>query len=51
MLSGLCGIAIYTVGTSIQPVRGDLGFEIAEGCSGIRSLIAMISGVEDFTFV
>ncbi len=42
VLSGLCGIAIYTVGTSIRPVHGDWGFEIAEGCSGIRSLIAMI---------
>lgn len=42
VLSSLCGIAIYTVGTSIRPVRGDWGFEIAEGCSGIRSLIAMV---------
>ncbi len=42
VLSGLSGIAIYTVGTSIRPVNGDWGFEIAEGCSGIRSLIAMV---------
>ncbi|MBA2435773.1 MAG: exosortase/archaeosortase family protein [Chthoniobacterales bacterium] len=42
VLSGLCGVAIYTVGTSIRPVHGDWGFEIAEGCSGIRSLIAMV---------
>lgn len=42
VLSNLCGIAIYTVGTSIRPVHGDWGFEIAEGCSGIRSLIAMV---------
>ncbi len=42
VLSSLCGIAIYTVGTSIRPVHGDWGFEIAEGCSGIRSLIAMV---------
>lgn len=42
VLSSLCGIAIYTVGTSIRPVQGDWGFEIAEGCSGIRSLIAMV---------
>jgi exosortase len=41
-LSSLCGIPIYTVGTSIFPVHGNWGFEIAEGCSGIRSLIAMI---------
>ncbi len=42
VLSSLCGIGLYTVGTSIHPVHGDWGFEIAEGCSGIRSLIAMI---------
>ncbi|MGH8094360.1 MAG: exosortase/archaeosortase family protein [Chthoniobacterales bacterium] len=42
VLSSLCGIAIYTIGTSIRPVHGNWGFEIAEGCSGIRSLIAMI---------
>lgn len=42
VLSSLCGIAVYSVGTSIRPVHGDWGFEIAEGCSGIRSLIAMI---------
>ena len=42
VLSSLCGIAIYTVGTSIKPVHGDWGFDIAEGCSGIRSLIAMV---------
>ncbi len=41
-LSHLFGIAIYAVGTSIHPVSGDWGFDIAEGCSGIRSLIAMI---------
>ncbi|MDQ2868936.1 MAG: exosortase/archaeosortase family protein [Verrucomicrobiota bacterium] len=42
MLSSLCGIALYTVGTTIQPVNNAWGFDIAEGCSGIRSLIAMI---------
>jgi len=42
VLSSICGISIYTVGTSIRPVHGDWGFEIAEGCSGVRSLIAMI---------
>ena len=41
-LSHLFGIAIYAVGTSIHPVSGKWGFDIAEGCSGIRSLIAMI---------
>lgn len=42
VLSHLFGIAIYTIGTSVRPVSGDWGFEISEGCSGIRSLIAMI---------
>jgi exosortase len=42
VLSHLTGIAIYTIGTSIRPVSGDWGFDISEGCSGIRSLIAMI---------
>lgn len=43
-LSALFGIGIYSVGTAIRPVSGDWGqgFDIAEGCSGIRSLIAMI---------
>jgi exosortase len=42
-LSHLFGIAIYAVGTTVRPVSGNWqGFEIAEGCSGIRSLIAMI---------
>jgi len=41
-LSHLFGIAIITVGTSIRPVSGNWGFDIAEGCSGIRSLIAMV---------
>lgn len=41
-LSQLFGIALYVTGTSIRPVTGDWGFEIAEGCSGIRSLIAMV---------
>ncbi len=41
-LSNIFGIGIYTVGTSIRPISNEWGFEIAEGCSGIRSLIAMI---------
>lgn len=41
-LSRLVGISIFVVGTSIRPVSGEWGFDIAEGCSGIRSLIAMI---------
>jgi exosortase len=42
-LSHLFGIGIYSVGTALHPVSGDWGgFDIAEGCSGIRSLIAII---------
>ncbi len=41
-LSRLFGVQLYAVGTSIGPASGTWGFEIAEGCSGIRSLIAMI---------
>jgi len=41
-LSHLFGIGLYTMGTSVHPVSGDWGFEISEGCSGIRSLIAMV---------
>jgi exosortase len=41
-LSHLFHIPIHAVGTSLQPDTNDWGFDIAEGCSGIRSLIAMI---------
>jgi exosortase len=41
-LSRLFGMGIYPVGTSLYPPSGDWGFHIAEGCSGIRSLIAMV---------
>jgi exosortase len=42
LLTRLCGIPIYAVGTSVHPASGNWDFDIAEGCSGIRSLIAMI---------
>jgi exosortase len=41
-LSQLFHIPVHAVGTSLQPATNDWHFEIAEGCSGIRSLIAMI---------
>jgi exosortase len=41
-LSHLFHIPIHAVGTSLQPDTNDWGFDIAEGCSGIRSLIAMV---------
>ncbi|MBV9009994.1 MAG: exosortase/archaeosortase family protein [Verrucomicrobia bacterium] len=42
VLSRICGIGIQTIGTSIHSTSANWGFDIAEGCSGIRSLIAMI---------
>lgn len=42
LLSRLCGIGIQDIGTSIHSTSGKWGFDIAEGCSGIRSLIAMV---------
>ncbi len=41
-LSGIFGINVYAVGTTLKAVDGTWGFDIAEGCSGIRSLIAMV---------
>lgn len=41
-LSALLGIKIYSVGTTLRAVDGSWGFDISEGCSGIRSLIAMV---------
>ncbi len=40
-MSGIFGIQIYAVGTTLRAVDGSWGFDISEGCSGIRSLIAM----------
>jgi exosortase len=43
VLSNLVGIKIYAVGTTLRPLTGDWeGFTIEEGCSGIRSLVAII---------
>lgn len=36
------GIKIFAVGTTLHAADDSFGFEIAEGCSGIRSLMAMI---------
>ena len=41
-LSGIFGINVYAVGTTLRAVDGSWGFDISEGCSGIRSLIAMV---------
>ncbi len=40
---GVIGIPLYAEGTTLRPVDNSFkGFEIADGCSGIRSLMAMI---------
>jgi exosortase len=41
-ISGLVGIKIEAVGTTLRAMNGAWGFDIAEGCSGIRSLVAII---------
>ena len=41
-LSGIFGIQVFAVGTTLRAVDGSWGFDISEGCSGIRSLIAMV---------
>jgi exosortase len=41
-LSAILGIEVYSVGTTLRAVDGSWGFDISEGCSGIRSLIAMV---------
>jgi exosortase len=40
-LSNLVGIKIDAIGTTLTAADGSFNFSIAEGCSGIRSLIAM----------
>jgi len=40
-MSNLVGIKIQAVGTTMTAADGSFNFEIAEGCSGIRSLTAM----------
>ncbi|MEY2480075.1 MAG: hypothetical protein QOI04_1002 [Verrucomicrobiota bacterium] len=40
-LTNLFGIKMQALGTSLMPADGSFNFQIAEGCSGIRSLTAM----------
>ena len=40
-LTNILGIGIAAVGTTLTATDGSFNFEIAEGCSGIRSLTAM----------
>ena len=46
-ICNLFGLAVYTVGTTINAANETFRFEIDEGCSGIRSLmaIAMLSAI------
>lgn len=46
-ICNLFGLAVYTVGTTINAANEAFRFEIDEGCSGIRSLmaIAMLSAI------
>jgi EpsI family protein len=41
IISKLLGIQIAAIGTTLRAVDGSFNFEIAEGCSGIRSVVAM----------
>ena len=41
-ISALIGIHLESVGTTLREAHGAWGFDIAEGCSGIRSLVAII---------
>lgn len=41
-LSGLLGIGVVSSGSTITALDGSFNFEVAGGCSGIRSLMAMM---------
>lgn len=43
VLSSFIGVRIETIGTTLRALDGSFNFDIAEGCSGIRSLMAMIT--------
>jgi len=43
VLSPLCGIGIGGSGTTLMSTDGSFNFDIAEGCSGIHSLMAMMT--------
>jgi len=50
-LSPLIGIKLNTVGTTLSPLDNSWGFDIAEGCSGIRSLVAIIMLTAIYTHI
>ena len=41
VMAGWIGVKIEASGTTIRSLDGSFNFEIAEGCSGVRSLMAM----------
>jgi exosortase len=43
LLAPLIGLHVEATGTTIRSLDGGFHFEIAEGCSGIRSLMSMVS--------
>lgn len=42
-LASFIGVRIEMVGTTLRALDGSFNFDIAEGCSGIRSLMAMVT--------
>ena len=43
LVCGMLGIPLYAEGTTLRPLDQSFkGFDVAEGCSGIRSLMAMV---------
>jgi exosortase len=50
-LSALVGVKINTLGTTLSAQDGSWGFDIAEGCSGIRSLVAIIMLTAIYTHI
>jgi exosortase len=50
-LSAMAGIKVEAVGTTLRAVNGAWGFDIAEGCSGIHSLVAIIMLTAVYTHI
>lgn len=50
-LAPLIGTKLNTVGTTLSPPDNSWGFDIAEGCSGIRSLVAIIMLTAIYTHI
>ena len=42
LMAPLLALQLNAVGTTLTPADGSWGFDIAEGCSGIRSLVAIV---------